>query len=102
MRVPTSCLVGAGLVGGFLIGSTTGRRDIGGVLFATLGATAAASWFRAGGAQRAVPLTVVYVAAMGGSHPLAKRIGRWPSVGAATAVAAGAAYAAHDRRAEAA
>jgi hypothetical protein len=33
----------------------------------------------------------VYVAAMGGSHPLAKRIGAWPSVVAVTAATVAAA-----------
>ncbi len=32
----------------------------------------------------------LYVAAMGGSHPLAKKIGTWPSVLAVTATTAGA------------
>jgi hypothetical protein len=35
----------------------------------------------------------VYVAAMGGSHPLAKRVGAWPSVLAVTAVTVAAAEA---------
>ena len=32
------------------------------------------------------PLSAVYVAAMGGSHPLAKRVGAWPAVAAVTGV----------------
>jgi hypothetical protein len=40
---------------------------------------------------------LTYVAAFGGSHPLAKKIGAWPSVGVATVVAAGAAAAFADR-----
>lgn len=99
MRVPTAALVTAGLVGGFEIARSTGRRDVGGAVFAALGVAAGTSWFRGGGARRAVPLAGVYVAAMGGSHALAKKTGPWPAVGAVTAVAAGAAYAAHDRRA---
>ena len=35
---------------------------------------------------------------MGVSHPLAKRIGTWPSVLGVTAAAAGAAWALADRR----
>jgi hypothetical protein len=38
-----------------------------------------------------------YLAAFGASHPLAKKIGAWPSVGVVTAVASGAAYALADR-----
>jgi hypothetical protein len=33
----------------------------------------------------------MYVAAMGGSHPLARRIGAWPSVAVVTAVTVAAA-----------
>jgi hypothetical protein len=98
MHIPTAALVTTGLVGGFEVARRSGRREIGGLLFAALGATAATSWFRAGGAERAVPLTALYVAAMGGSHPLAKKLGAWPSVAAVTAVSAGAAYALHDRK----
>ena len=67
MRIPTSALVTTGLVGGFEVARRSGRRENGGLLFAALGATAATSWFRAGGARRAVPLAAVYVAAMGSS-----------------------------------
>ncbi len=98
MRLPTAPLVVAGLVGGFAVGQSTGRRDLAGALFAALGAAAGTSWFRGGGAARALPLGALYVGAMGGSHPLAKKIGRWPAVGAVTAATAAAAYAAHDRR----
>lgn len=99
MRVPTAALVTAGLVGGFSVARSSGRRELGGAVFGVLGAVAAASWFRAGGARRALPLAGLYVAAMGGSHPLAAKLGPWPSVGAVTAVTAGAAYAVHDRKA---
>ncbi|HEX7354671.1 MAG TPA: hypothetical protein VF288_07535 [Mycobacteriales bacterium] len=98
MRLPTAPLVASGLVGGFAVGQRTGRRDLAGVLFGALGAVATASWLRAGGVRRALPLAGLYVGAMGGSHPLAKRIGRWPAVGVVTTVTASAAYAAHDRR----
>jgi hypothetical protein len=97
-RIPSSLLVATGLVGGFEIARSTGKRQLGGALFAVTGGLAARSWLRTGGTKRAVPLTVLYVAAMGGSHPLAKKIGPWPAVGAVTAVAAGAAYAGADRR----
>jgi hypothetical protein len=99
VTVPTAPLVAAGLVGGFAVGQSTGRRDLAGALFAVLGAASATAWFRGGGAARAVPLGVLYVGAMGGSHPLAKKIGRWPAVGAVTAATVAATYAAHDRRA---
>jgi hypothetical protein len=97
-RIPSSLLVATGLVGGFELARSSGRREVGGALFAVTGAAAAREWARGGGARRAVPLTALYVLAMGGSHPLAHRLGARRSVAAVTAAAAGAAYLAHDRR----
>jgi hypothetical protein len=81
----------AGLVGGFVVARATGRRELGGALFAAAGAVSAVGWYRASGPVAAAGLSALYVVAMGGSHPLAKRIGPWPSVAAVTAatVAAG-------------
>ena len=42
---------------------------------------------------------LTYVGAFGLSHPLAKKIGSWPSVLAVSALTAAASYAAADRRA---
>jgi hypothetical protein len=80
-----------GLVGGFTVAQQTGRREVGGALFAAAGAVSAWNWNRAAGPAAAAGLSALYVAAMGGSHPLAKRIGAWPSVAVVTAatVAAG-------------
>lgn len=88
-----SAVAAAGLVGGFLVARRTGRRELGGLLFAAAGAWCAREWYRAGGPVAAVGLGTVYLAAMGGSHPLAKRIGAWPSVAAVTVVAVAAAEA---------
>jgi len=74
-----------GLAGGFLVARQTGRRELGGALFAAAGAWCARDWYRTSGPTAAAGLSAVYVAAMGGSHPLAKRIGTWPSVIAVTA-----------------
>ncbi len=80
-----------GLTGGFLVARRTGRRELGGALFAAAGAWCARDWYRASGPAAAAGLSVLYAAAMGGSHPLAKRIGAWPSVVAVTAVTVAAA-----------
>lgn len=80
-----------GLVGGFAVARRTGRRELGGALFAAAGAWCARDWYRASGPTAAAALSTLYVAAMGGSHPLAKRIGAWPSVAAVTAVTVAAA-----------
>lgn len=42
------------------------------------------------GPRAAAGLVGLYAGAMGASHPLAKRIGAWPSVVAVSAVVAGA------------
>lgn len=91
-RVSVSSAAAAlGLVGGFVVARQTGRRELGGALFAAAGALCAWDWNRSAGPAAAAGLGALYVAAMGGSHPLAKRIGAWPAVAAVTAatVAAG-------------
>ncbi len=85
-----SLLAAAGLLGGFSVARYTGRRDVGGLLFAGLGACCARDWARSSGTGPAAGLAALYVAAMGGSHPLAKKLGAWPSALAATAVTAAA------------
>jgi hypothetical protein len=87
----SSAVAALGLAGGFLVARRTGRRDLGGALFAAAGAWCARDWYHASGPAAAAGLTAVYVAAMGGSHPLARRIGAWPSVAVVTAVTVAAA-----------
>jgi hypothetical protein len=96
---PTAGLVAAGLIGGFAAARYTKRRELGGAVFAVAGAAATRQWLRTAGGAGTAGLLSLYAAAMGGSHPLAKKIGPWPSVLAVTAVAAGAAYGVSDRRA---
>lgn len=89
--VPSSAVAAFGLTGGFLAGRLTGRRDLGGALFVAAGAWCAWDWYRASGPVAAAGLSALYTAGMGGSHPLAKRIGAWPSVAVVTAVTVAAA-----------
>jgi hypothetical protein len=49
-------------------------------LLASAGAGAFALWKMNAGTGRAAALTSAYIAAFGLSHPLAKKIGAWPSV----------------------
>jgi hypothetical protein len=84
--VRSSAVAALGLTGGFLAGRLTGRRDVGGVLFAAAGAWCARDWYLASGPAATAGLTALYVVAMGGAHPLARRIGAWPAVLTATAV----------------
>lgn len=83
-----SAVAAAGLTGGFLVARWTGRREVGGALFAAAGAWCARDWYRSSGPAAAAGLSALYTAAMGGSHPLAKRIGAWPSVATVTAITA--------------
>ena len=89
--VPSSAVAAFGLIGGFLAGRWTGRRGLAGALFAAAGAWCARDWYRASGPAAAAGLSALYAAGMGGSHPLAKRIGGWPSVAVVTAVTVAAA-----------
>src|SRR4051812_42445842 len=75
-----SVLAAAGLLGGFAVARFTKRRELGGAVFAVAGAASGREWAREAGPGPAAALGAVYTLAMGGSHPLAKRIGAWPSV----------------------
>ena len=90
MSIPTAPLVALGLVGGYAAARYSGRRELGGAVLAVAGAAAAKGWNDRVGPAGAAALTALYVGAFGGSHPLAKKIGAWPSVAAVTALAAGA------------
>ncbi|MFD8996812.1 hypothetical protein [Streptomyces abikoensis] len=88
MAVPTSLVAAGGLIGGYGIARWTKQRPLGGVALAAAGALAAKQWKDTVGAPAASGLTGLYVAAFAGSHPLAKKVGAWPSVfGVAGAVA---------------
>ena len=81
-----SVVAASGLIGGFAAARYTGRRELGGVLFAAAGIWCARDWSRTSGPAIATGLGAVYAGAMGGSHPLAKRLGPWRSVLAVTAL----------------
>lgn len=53
----------------------------------------------AGGGKAAGALTVAYVAAFAGSHPLAKKVGAWPAVFGVAGAVALASWVVSDRRA---
>jgi hypothetical protein len=62
------------------------------------GLLAGREWARRTSPATTGALTAVYLGAFGVSHPLAKRIGAWPSVLLVSAVTAAASYLAADRR----
>jgi hypothetical protein len=88
--VPPSAVAALGLAGGFAVARRTGRRELGGAVFAAAGAWCARDWYRSSGLAPAAGLSTLYAAAMGGSHPLARKLGAWPSVVAVTALTAAA------------
>ncbi|GAX55587.1 MULTISPECIES: hypothetical protein [Streptomyces] len=98
-KVPAAAVAAGGLIGGYGVARWTKKRQLGGVVLAAAGATAAQQWRRQAGGKAAGALTVAYVAAFAGSHPLAKKVGAWPSVFGVAGAVALASWAVSDRRA---
>ena len=96
--VQTAPVIATGLIGGWLTARETGIRPLGGVVLAAAGIYAARTWYARKGIPATAALLATYIGAFGASHPLAKKIGAWPSVLAMTAVATGATAAATARR----
>ncbi|MEW2438256.1 hypothetical protein AB0952_29580 [Streptomyces caniferus] len=96
--IPTAVVAAGGLVGGYATARWTKKRPLGGVALAAAGAVAARGWQQKAGNATAAALSGAYVAAFAGSHPLAKKIGAWPSVFAVAGGVALASWVAVDRR----
>ena len=97
-RVSTAPVLAFGLVGGYLTARETGIRPLGGLLLGAAGVFAGRTWLAERGPAVTLALSALYVLGFGASHPLAKKIGAWPSVLTVTAVSAGASWAVVDRR----
>ena len=95
--VSTAPVVALGLLGGYVTARETGIRPLGGVVLAAAGVLAGRTWLARRGPAVTAGLSALYVLGFGASHPLARKIGAWPSVLAVTAVAAGASWALVDR-----
>ncbi|MFC0006694.1 hypothetical protein [Micromonospora siamensis] len=98
MRVPTAATTAGSLIGGWQLARRTGNRPLGGLVLAAGGVLAGREWARRTSPAVTAALVVTYVGAFGLSHPLARRIGSWPSVLAVSALTAAASYALADRR----
>ena len=96
--VSTAPVVALGLIGGYVTARETGIRPLGGVVLAAAGVFAGRTWLATRGPAMTAALGAVYLLGFGASHPLAKRIGAWPSVLTVPAVSAGASWALVDRR----
>lgn len=95
--VSTAPVVALGLLGGYLTARETMIRPLGGAVLAAAGAYAGRTWLAKRGAATTAGLSAAYLLGFGLSHPLAKKIGAWPSVLAVTAATAGASYLLVDR-----
>jgi hypothetical protein len=89
--VRTAPVVATGLLGGWITARETGIRPLGGVVLAAAGVYAGRTWLAKRGAGTTAALSTLYVLGFGLSHPLAKKIGPWPSVLAVAGASAGAA-----------
>ncbi|MFE0509751.1 hypothetical protein [Streptomyces sp. NPDC058964] len=98
-KIPSSVIAAGGLVGGYGVARWTKKRPLGGAVLAVAGVAAAQQWRREAGGKAAGALTAAYVAAFAGSHPLAKKVGAWPSVFGVAGAVALASWAVADRRA---
>ncbi|MDO8209975.1 hypothetical protein [Conexibacter sp. CPCC 206217] len=98
MALPTAPVAAGSLVGGYLVARETGVRPLGGAVLAVAGAWCTREWARSAGAPVAGALLATYLGGFGASHPLAKRIGAWPSVLTVAAVSGAASWALADRR----
>lgn len=95
--VQTAPVVAFGLLGGFLTARESGVRPLGGVVLAAAGLYAGRTWLAKRGPGTAGALGAAYLLGFGLSHPLAKKIGAWPSVLAVTAGTAAASHVLVDR-----
>lgn len=95
---PTAPVAAGSLVAGYAVARKSGIRPLGGAVSALACAWCARSWARRAGGPTAAALVGIYAAGLGGSHPLAKRIGAWPAVLTGAAVSGAAAWALSDRR----
>ena len=98
MSISTAPIASGSLIGGYVVARFTKKRALGGAVLAAGGLAAARQWRRQGTAVTVV-LLGTYLGGFGASHPLAKKIGAWPSVFTVAAASAGASYVLVDRRA---
>lgn len=97
-KIPTALVAASSLIGGYVTARATKVRATGGGVLALGGVWCARRWWRRSGPFSALLLSAIYLAGFGGSHPLAKRIGAWPSVLSVAGVSALASWLVSDRR----
>jgi hypothetical protein len=98
MALPTAPIAAGSLIGGYLVARHTGVRPLGGLVLAAGGAVCTREWAEKTDTPTTAGLLAIYLAGFGLSHPLARKLGPWPSVLAAAGASGGAAWALADRR----
>jgi hypothetical protein len=98
--IPTAPIAASGLIGGYAMARFSGRRELGGILSAAVAAWCARQWARSAGPTGTAVLLCTYFGGLGASHPLAKKLGAWPSVFTVAAASAAASYLVADRVAD--
>lgn len=93
MRALTAALAAGSLIGGYYVARTTKKRELGGAVLAAGATACTVSWWRMAGPAPALASLGIMMGAFGASHPLAKKLGAWPSVLGVSATAAVASYA---------
>lgn len=96
--VNSALVAASGILGGYIAARESGLRYLGTVPLVAGGVWAGRTWLAKGGPAMTAALGALYVGSFGASHPLAKKIGAWPSVLAVTGAVALASYLAVDRR----
>lgn len=97
VEMPSSAVVASGLIGGYAVARLTKVRALGGVALLADGVVAGRTWYKSAGPATTAGLSVLYLAGFGLSHPLAKKIGAWPSVLTVAAVNSAASWFLVDR-----
>lgn len=99
MPIRTAPVVAGALVGGYVVARQTKVRVLGGAVLLAGGLVAGRQWLATTGPLGTAVLTAVYLGGFGASHPLAKKIGPWPTVLAVAGTSAVAAAVICDRKA---
>lgn len=98
MAIPTAPVVAASLIGGYATARYSKNRKLGAAVLGVGGVYAKTEWMKTSGPVTTAILSGVFYGGFGLSHPLAKKIGAWPSVLTVAGVAAVASYALNDRK----
>jgi len=99
MAIPTAPIVAGSLIGGYYVARTSKNRKLGGAVLGVGGVIAKTEWMKTSGPATTAVLSGIFYGGFGLSHPLAKKIGAWPSVLTVAGVAAASAYVLNDRKA---